>query len=344
MSENGKTRIGVVGDIEDPNGHAPLFTRLFNSVKDRCAWRQRYGWKLNEDYGKSSEVVSSETGCTYPEDLSLPEDRQLPGLDTAEVVALCPSSSSREVEKAEFLAEQCGIELVTTNPNDLFGNVDGVIVTNNPEMKHGRYPVPFLEEGVPVFVDKPLAGTYEEAHELIRLAEAQNTPLMSCSGLRYSGCLWRKRGELAAVGPIWLVNATLAICKMAFYAIHVLEPIVSIIGWEMRCVRNCGTQDSQIAVFDYVDGKRMTIQCVERLPYMLRLSFFGEKGKVDIELANPREVADQSFHKRTLRHFLDMIATGRPPIDLRETDTILKALFKAEESLRAGGTPVDLLS
>jgi predicted dehydrogenase len=63
-----------------------------------------------------------------------------------------------------------------TDYHDLLGRVDAVSIAV-PTESHLEVAAPFLERGVPVLIEKPLARSLREADELIALAEARGTVL-----------------------------------------------------------------------------------------------------------------------------------------------------------------------
>ena len=52
------------------------------------------------------------------------------------------------------------------NADDLVGQVDGVMVTARDGKHHLPYVKPYLEAGIPVFMDKPITVKIDEAEEM----------------------------------------------------------------------------------------------------------------------------------------------------------------------------------
>jgi predicted dehydrogenase len=87
---------------------------------------------------------------------------QMPQVDLIGVADV-DAAAAREV------AGQHGC-LAVTEPNDLLGRVDAVSIVV-PTSLHLPVARPFLERGVHMLMEKPLAPTYEESLELVELAE-----------------------------------------------------------------------------------------------------------------------------------------------------------------------------
>ena len=69
---------------------------------------------------------------------------------------------SEENEAAQKLKDEYGVA-VMENFADLAGKVDGVMVTARHGAKHLEYIKPYIESGVPVFMDKPITIDPDEA-------------------------------------------------------------------------------------------------------------------------------------------------------------------------------------
>src|SRR5690349_7919943 len=108
-------------------------------------------------------------------------------VDGARVVAGCPGDSQIMPERIPGYTEKLrgyGIELVAS-PQDLLGKIDAVMIESQQGSRHLERARPFLEAGLPTFVDKPFAETVAQAEAMIALAQKHNAPLLSCSALRF---------------------------------------------------------------------------------------------------------------------------------------------------------------
>ncbi|WP_204045050.1 Gfo/Idh/MocA family protein [Acrocarpospora phusangensis] len=115
-----------------------------------------------------------------------------PGLRLAAVV-------TRDPAKAEA-ARATGADVVES-AEELWDRSD-LIVIASPNRTHVPLATAALEAGLPVVVDKPLAGTAAEADGLIRLAREQDLPLTVFQNRRWDGdflTIQRLRGELGEI-------------------------------------------------------------------------------------------------------------------------------------------------
>jgi len=86
---------------------------------------------------------------------------------------------SRPERSAEF-AKRYGCEAVKSY-DDMVGNVDALITAGMYECKWWpKLTKPYLEAGIPTFINRPFALSMKDAHEMIDTAKRYNTPIM-CS-------------------------------------------------------------------------------------------------------------------------------------------------------------------
>ncbi len=97
--------------------------------------------------------------------------RILAGLADVDLVAVSDVSA----EQARLIAERCGTTAVS-DLDELADRVDAVTVVV-PTIYHHAVAKRFLERGVPVLVEKPIATTVAEADDLIDVAQAHGAPL-----------------------------------------------------------------------------------------------------------------------------------------------------------------------
>jgi len=76
------------------------------------------------------------------------------------------------------------IEHVVEKPEDVIGQVDAVVIATDDGTDHVRRARPFVEAGLPVFIDKPMATTLPELRQMVQW-QRQGKVLLSTSGMRY---------------------------------------------------------------------------------------------------------------------------------------------------------------
>lgn len=94
--------------------------------------------------------------------------QQIPGVD---LIAVCDTQATQ----ARKVAETLKVKAVAT-PKDLIGQVDMVTIATSTR---GHFEVAkfFLENGIPVNVEKPMTATVPEAEKLVELSESKKVIL-----------------------------------------------------------------------------------------------------------------------------------------------------------------------
>jgi predicted dehydrogenase len=94
--------------------------------------------------------------------------RILAGLPDVELVGVVDTNS----EQARTVADRCGTTAFDSYEH-LIPRVDAACVVV-PTLHHYRVAGAFLRAGVPILVEKPIAGNLAQADEMVRLADANN--------------------------------------------------------------------------------------------------------------------------------------------------------------------------
>ena len=93
---------------------------------------------------------------------------RMPGVELAGVV-------DRDPGRAQAVASEAGCAALP-DPETLCERVDAVSIVV-PTSLHLEVARPFLERGIPTLLEKPIAATYEEARQIVDLAETRGTLL-----------------------------------------------------------------------------------------------------------------------------------------------------------------------
>lgn len=140
-------------------------------------------------------------------------------------------------EANEALQKKYAIAELYEDYRDMRGKVDAVIVTARDGKYHAEFAKPFVEDGLPVFVDKPVTVDYAEAVELIELAKKSGSLLCGGSSLKYVPDVQYLK-EIVAQGNVrgGMVAAPVHFDSeysgFYFYAAHLAEMSLEIFGMD----------------------------------------------------------------------------------------------------------------
>jgi hypothetical protein len=95
-----------------------------------------------------------------------------------------------------------GFEKVYSDPVELVNESDVVYIDHADYRKSLELAQPALEQGKPVYIDRPFAGSIADAEEMVRLAEENDAPLMSASSLEFQPEVADMRKFAEEHGPV----------------------------------------------------------------------------------------------------------------------------------------------
>jgi predicted dehydrogenase len=232
---------------------------------------------------------------------------------------------------AETYAKARNVERVAASLDDCAEDVDGVVIPDDVTLSHQRWASFFIERGLPVFIDKPLAPTYEGARAIVDLAAGKGTPLMSTSAIRYAKEVEDFLAQQAeTVGNVHSAVATAPSGQVVFYGIHAVELIATVMGTDVESVENHGAPLENWIHLNYRDGRKVVVAVSARMR-QIGAVFYGDRGYHALHAAD-----GGYYYRNQLLHFLDMVKTGKPPVDPRETLRIIDICTAAERALATG--------
>jgi len=238
-------------------------------------------------------------------------------------------------KKAEALAAICGIENIVDKPEDMVGKIDGVMLPDDTSCVHGRLAAPFLDAGLPTYIDKPIAATIAEARQIVERAKKGGAPLMTMSCLRYTNEVldWLKSSP-GAPRLVSVLGPDAENKPLIYYTIHITQVYIALMGMGAQSVQDVGDHNHHVIKVQYADGRRGVIQSMPGA-YSYFANIVLPKGCRSLQVT-----MEKSFY-RMLQDIVKMIRTGTPPVAIAEMLEIISILNAAEESLTSG-RPVSL--
>tara|TARA_B100001059_G_C17741439_1_gene531854 strand:+ start:75 stop:1010 length:936 start_codon:yes stop_codon:yes gene_type:complete len=301
-------KIGIIG-INDGNGHPYSMSAMFNgydskSLDDLCPF------KLIKEY--------------------LPRDHRNEFLINDAKVTHIWTQNEKESYKISKVSK---IPNIVPNYLDLIGKVDAVIIARDDIENHFEYIKPFIEEKIPLFIDKQLVKTKGELISLTNMLD-KNQLIFSASPMRYSRLLedFKKYGQFSykSVHGISRVN-------WIRYAHHLLEAICSIYGFDIEFVQSINSKkDHDIIQIRYNSGQNIILEFIKNISLPIQLNFYSEK-KPPTSL----EFGDffYGFHKM-MKSFSNMLHTGVMPIEMNEILSISKIVIAGQISIENNGLKI----
>lgn len=289
-------RLGVIG-LSPGNGHPYSWSAIFNG----------YNPLAMEDCG--FPVIPR-----YLEKQKFPQD----GIQGAEVTHIW----TQDPVLSEKVAQASLIPHIVTNYTDLIGRVDAVLLARDDAENHVEYASPFLQSGLPIFIDKPLALTVAEAQELLSLQQYPGQ-LFSCSALRYAPELQLSEDDRNKLGDIRYIHATVP-KDWNKYAIHIIDPVLNILADKgnfstPRIIRSPNITSLQ-ALHD--SGALVVFNAMGDTPVPIEIQLAGSKGCVKLQFKDTF-----TAFKNSLTDFVAGISEHRVKTS---SDQLLRAIYLLE--------------
>ena len=272
-----------------------------------------YSWSaiLN---GYDAEAMAA---CPFPAiprylaERRFPDDR-LPGARVTHVW-------TQDRALSESIARASLVEHVVDEPAAMLGEVDGVLLARDDAESHRRLAQPFLEAGLPVYVDKPLATTVAAAEALLALAR-RPAQVFSCSALRYAQELALTADVAERIGTLEEVEAS-APKAWATYAAHAIEPVVAWLPLdvpELAEAERDGVRTTVCALIGRVRARFVTTGAADG---GIEIEARGSRGSVRLVFDDPF-----SAFRGALAAFLEQARSGVEQIPRNQTLAVVRLI------------------
>ena len=245
-----------------------------------------------------------------------------------------PSSRDRVDRYTKILVDDFGVKLYPSI-EAMCKEVDAVLLESVDGRPHLKQAKPVIEAGLPLFIDKPFAGSLKDAVAIFALAKKKKLPVFTSSSLRFAKATQEVRG--GSLGKVKRCE-THSPCSLEphhpdlfWYGIHGVESLFTVMGKDCVSVKRGKTEETKIEVVGKWKGGRVGI-FREGKGYGGKAT--GEKG----------EAAVGAFdgYAPLLEAVMTFFQTGKPPVSPEESLAIYAFMEAADESKRRDGAKVTL--
>jgi hypothetical protein len=251
---------------------------------------------------------------------------------------------SKDVKSSYERVDKFAEELKTTwkiefSPDiaSLCRKVDAVLIESVDARSHLEQAKVVIAAGKPMFIDKPLASTLEDARQIAKLAKDAGVPWFSSSSLRFGeiGTTMKYPDTLGVMtwgpGPLEEHHQL----ELAWYAIHPIEMLYTLMGVGCEEVTRTYTDGADVVVGRWRGGRIGSVRALR--PY-------GGYGAVvfrakSVMQSNPKA---SDGYRPLVVEIVKFFETKQPPVSNEETMEIFEFLDAAQRSKEAGGAPMKL--
>jgi hypothetical protein len=257
-------------------------------------------------------------------------------VEGAKIVVGCPGESVLSPERIAGFAEQLrkyGVPLVD-RPAEMIGKVDGMLIEAVDGGVHYERAKPFLEAGLPCFVDKPFTCSVADARKIIDLAEKKKLPVFSSSSLRYAPELVEyladpKHGRVlgcVVYGPASDSPKPDRNPGLFHYGIHAVEMLYTVMGPGCQWVTSTHEKGVDVVTGHWQDGRVATVRGIRAGAAPYGIVGFAEKGVQTVS------VGTKFIYRELLKQIVEMFKTGKPPVDPSVTLEVVAFIEAANRS------------
>ena len=216
---NKKLSIGILGMTEG-DAHPFSWSAMYNNYNKE----EMYKW-THELYPTIPDYLEKQPAETL-------------GIKDANIDYVC-FTGYEDRKMAENCARCSNIANVVDRPEDMIGKVDAVICATDIGSEHIERCRPFIEAGLPMFIDKPLVDNEKDLKTFVKWHD-EGAHFLSSSSMHYSKTMEPYYDNHYELGKLRYINSSMS-KKWETYGIHAVEQIFELVGPGFESVQNTGT-------------------------------------------------------------------------------------------------------
>lgn len=295
-------KVGIIGT---DTSHVPAFTKLLNDPKE-------------PGYIPGARVVAAFKG------------------GSADV----ESSYKRVDNYANEIRDKYGVEIVGSI-EELVGKVDAVLLESVDGRPHLAQVRPVFKAKKRVFIDKPFAGSYADAREILRLSRESGTPFFSSSSLRYANDVVALKNKPELGGIVGALAFSPSPTEphhpdLLWYGIHGIETLYTLMGPGCESLTRTNVAGTDVVTCKWKDGRIGTFRGIRDGKQDYGAFAFGAKANA---ATTPPMKVD---YRNLLVEIIKFFQTGVAPIQPEETLEIMAFMEAADLSKARNGASVAL--
>lgn len=244
-----------------------------------------------------------------------------------------------EKERTLQVANSGRIDFIAEKPEDLIGKVDAVMVVFRHGDLHIKYALPFIEAGIPAWIDKPFTIKNEDAKELIEAAKKNNALLTGGSTCKYTYDIITLKNIVENSSRIGTIKSAVMNFSATleneyggiyFYGAHLVEMAMAAFGYKPKSVVASENNGSVTAIINY-NSYQVTLNFIPGSKEQFAI-LHGEDGTII------REIDISICYLNGFEKFVEMLRTEKLPTPLEHLyapvellNTIVKSYTEKEE-------------
>lgn len=265
-------------------------------------------------------------------------------VDGAQVVAAWSTGSVMAPERIpgfQSELESIGVEIVDSRES-LMEKIDGVLILSLCGDQHLERAAPFLEAGIPTFVDKPFACSVSEAQAMIDLAQQHQTILFNSSALRFcrevkeSALKNQQLGKTNGAITYGPAKRETGNPGLFHYGIHSVELLFELLGSGCETVSTTWSEEAEIVTGVWADGRIGTVRGNRTGVTSYGFVAYCDDGVVS------ETVSTRFAYRNLCREIVRSFETGTPSVSHQANLDVVRFVTASLQSEQSNGQPVSL--
>ena len=246
-------------------------------------------------------------------------------------------------DSTKKIMDEVGVDFIAKNPEDFFGKVDAMSVNCRKGSLHYKYALPFVEKGMPLFIDKPFTSDMAEGERLIAAAKKSGSKLCGGSSARLvpdvvilKNIVRRLivKDEFITAGLNYAADPSSEYDGFFFYAPHLTEIALEIFGSNVKSLLSFEKKGSRVSIWRY-EGFDITLNYTKGTHESGAL-IFAKNNNIyrDIDIGHHTDIS--MAYTLEIEQLVHMIRTGEMPRSYEELLLPVKMISLIEESIKIG--------
>jgi len=238
---------------------------------------------------------------------------------------------------AKDAAKRGQIPNIVSRPRQMLGKVDAVLCDHRHPKHHLKSVWPFVEAGIPTFVDKPFCYRAAEGKQFLNVAKKKGTPVTSFSVLTHQAAFGRFQNKLATLGGIKAASSWGSADLKSkwggifFYGIHQVDMVLHAFGFGVKAVLVMRNGQDATGQLIYRNGLIVTMALIKEGAPGFGIGAVGEDGAHHVPIK-----MDRNPYLNGVKTFTKMFRTGVEPLPYEHMLRPVQVLEALEKSVKSG--------
>ena len=203
-------------------------------------------------------IIGAENSHTIGYGEIFNRDRKFPGFELVGVWGETPEFAKNAANKGQ-------IPWIVKDPAEFMGRIDALIVDHRHPRYHLEAAWPFVEAGIPTFIDKPFCYRVSEGKKFLEMARSKRTPITSFSTTARGEEIDDLKAQAAALKGVQHIissghcDADSPYGGVFFYGVHQIQRLIVIFGEDISRVRVSRQGKDASAILDFASGRQATV-------------------------------------------------------------------------------------